>query len=88
MKKHRTRRQCEILIPRFLPAIHQLRHAGLAQLAQLGQALASWSQEKTGREVVGAQRFELWTSWSRTMGHDTSIIYRRLPILRSVTQCR
>jgi len=52
LKKHRTRRQCEILIPRFLRALHQLRQAGLAQLVQLGQTLASWSQE-----IVAMWRF-------------------------------
>ena len=35
-KKHRTRRQCDILIPRFLRAVHQLRQAGLAQLRAAG----------------------------------------------------
>jgi transposase len=45
LKKHRTRRQWEVLIPRFLRALHQLRHAGLAQPVQLGQTLTSWSQE-------------------------------------------
>jgi len=52
LKKHRTRRQCEILIPRFLRAVHQLRQAGLAQLVQLGQTLATWSQE-----IVAMWRF-------------------------------
>jgi len=45
LKKHRTRPQWEVLIPRFLRALHQLRHAGLAQPVQLGQTLTSWSQE-------------------------------------------
>ena len=52
LKKHRTRRQCEGLIPRFLRALDQLRHAGLAQLVQLGQTLTSWSQE-----IVALWRF-------------------------------
>jgi transposase len=52
LKKHRTRRQCEGLIPRFLRALDQLRHAGLAQLVQLGQTLTSWSQE-----IVAMWRF-------------------------------
>jgi len=52
LKKHRTRRQCELLIPRFLRAIHQLRQTGLAQLVQLGQTLHSWSQE-----IVAMWRF-------------------------------
>jgi transposase len=52
LKKHRTRKQCEVLIPRLLRAIHQLRQAGLAQLVQLGQTLASWSQE-----IVAMWRF-------------------------------
>jgi transposase len=52
LKKHRTRRQCEGLVPRFLTALDQLRHAGLAQLVQLGQTLSSWSQE-----IVAMWRF-------------------------------
>src|SRR5689334_19560979 len=35
------RKQCERLVPRFLRAVYQLRQAGLAQLVQLGQTLAS-----------------------------------------------
>jgi hypothetical protein len=50
LNKHRTRRQCESLIPRFLRAVHQLRHAGLT--LQLGHTLASWSQE-----IVAMWRF-------------------------------
>jgi D-alanyl-D-alanine-carboxypeptidase/D-alanyl-D-alanine-endopeptidase len=38
---HRTRKQCEALVPRFLRAVHQLRQAGLAQLVQLGQTLST-----------------------------------------------
>ena len=52
LKKHRTRRQCQTLIPRFLRAVAQLRQAGLAQLVQLGQTLSSWSQE-----IVAMRRF-------------------------------
>jgi transposase len=52
LKKHRTRRQCEGLIPRFLRAVHQLRQAGLAQLVQLGHTLSAWSQE-----IVAMWRF-------------------------------
>ena len=52
LKKHRTRRQCERLIPRFLRALDQLRQAGLAPLVQLGQTLSSWSQE-----IVAMWRF-------------------------------
>jgi transposase len=52
LKKHRTRRQCEILIPRFLRAVHQLRQAGLAQLVQLGHTLSAWSNE-----IVAMWRF-------------------------------
>ncbi len=44
-KKHRTRRQCEKLVPRLLRAIHQLRQAGLAQLVQLGETLHAWRNE-------------------------------------------
>jgi transposase len=52
LKKHRTRRQCQVLIPRFLRALDQLRHAGLPQLVQLGQTLSSCSQE-----IVAMWRF-------------------------------
>ena len=44
--------QCEQLVPRFLRAVYQLRQAGLAQLVQLGQTLASWSEE-----IVAMWRF-------------------------------
>ncbi len=52
LKKHRTRRQCQILIPRFLRAVHQLRQAGLTQLVQLGHTLSAWSNE-----IVAMWRF-------------------------------
>jgi transposase len=45
LKKHRTRKQCEHLVPRFLRAVYQLRQAGLPQLVQLGETLNSWSEE-------------------------------------------
>jgi transposase len=45
LKKHRTRKQCEALIPRLFRAIFELRQAGLAQLVTLGQTLQSWSSE-------------------------------------------
>lgn len=45
LKKHRTRKQCAHLANRFLRALHELRQAGLPQLAQLGQTLTSWSVE-------------------------------------------
>ena len=45
LKKHRNRKQCESLAPRFLRAIQQLRQAGLSQLVQLGDTLYSWREE-------------------------------------------
>ncbi len=45
LKKHRTRRQCELLAPRLLRAIDQLRQSGLPQLVTLGETLASWQHE-------------------------------------------
>jgi transposase len=45
LKKHRTRRQCERLIPRLLRAIYELRQSGLAQLVQLGDTLHAWREE-------------------------------------------
>jgi len=52
LKKHRSRRQCAELVPRFLRAVYQLRQAGLAQLVQLGETLAAWSEE-----IVAMWRF-------------------------------
>jgi transposase len=45
LKKHRTRQQCQKLVPRFLRAIYQLRQAGLPQLVQLGETLHAWREE-------------------------------------------
>lgn len=45
LKKHRTRKQCQTLLPRLLRAIADLRQVGLAHLVQLGETLASWRQE-------------------------------------------
>jgi len=52
LKKHRSRLQCQQLIPRFLRAVYQLRQAGLPQLVQLGQTLGNWSEE-----IVSMWRF-------------------------------
>ena len=52
LNKHRTRRQCQALVRRLLRAIYELRQVGLAPLVQLGQTLASWSQE-----IVAMWRF-------------------------------
>ena len=45
LKRHKTRRQCQKLIPRFLRAVIELRQSGLAQLVTLGDTLHSWSDE-------------------------------------------
>jgi transposase len=45
LKKHKTRIQCQKLVPRFLRAIIELRQSGLAQLVTLGETLHSWSEE-------------------------------------------
>jgi transposase len=45
LKKHKTRQQCQKLVPRFLRAIIDLRQSGLAQLVTLGDTLHSWSEE-------------------------------------------
>ena len=52
LKKHRNRKQCEALVPRFLRAVNELRQAGLAQLVQLGNTLHAWSEE-----IVAMWRF-------------------------------
>jgi transposase len=45
LKRQRNRKQCRLLVPRFLRAVQQLREAGLAQLVQLGQTLYAWREE-------------------------------------------
>ncbi len=45
LKKHKTRQQCEKLVPRFLRAILELRQSGLTHLVTLGDTLQSWSEE-------------------------------------------
>ncbi len=45
LKKHKTKRQCQKLIPRFLRAVHELRQSGLTQLVTLGDTLHCWSEE-------------------------------------------
>ena len=45
LKKHKAKKQCQTLIPRFLRAVHELRQSGLAQLVTLGDTLHSWSEE-------------------------------------------
>jgi transposase len=45
LKKHKTRRECEKLAPRFLRAIYDLQHCQLPALVQLGDTLAAWSGE-------------------------------------------
>jgi len=45
LKKYKTRRHCQKLVPRFLRAILELRQSGLAPLIALGDTLHSWSEE-------------------------------------------
>lgn len=45
LNKHRTRKQCQKLIPRLLKAVCQLRQSGLPQLVTLGDTLHSWQTE-------------------------------------------
>jgi transposase len=44
LNKHKTRRQCQKLIPRFLRTILELRQSALPQLIVLGDTLHSWSE--------------------------------------------
>jgi transposase len=45
LKKHRTRKQCAVLIPYLLRAIEQLRTAIFPHLVTLGETLDSWKDE-------------------------------------------
>jgi transposase len=51
-KKHKTRKQCERLVPRFLRAIYELKNVGFAALVQLGHTLENWATE-----IVAMRRF-------------------------------
>jgi transposase len=50
--KHRTRKQCRSLLPRFLRSVEDLIDGKLAPLVQLGQTLRAWSHE-----IVAMWRF-------------------------------
>jgi transposase len=45
IQKHKSKRQCQKLIPRFLRAVAELRSSGLAHLVTLGDTLHGWSEE-------------------------------------------
>ncbi len=45
LKKHRTRKQCILLIPQLLNAIQRLREAIFPPLVTLGETLESWKEE-------------------------------------------
>lgn len=45
LKKHKTRTQCQTLVPRFLRAVVELGQSRLAQLVVLGETLHRWSEE-------------------------------------------
>ena len=45
LQKHKTRKACQKLVPRFLRAIADLRQSGIAQLVTLGETLHSWREE-------------------------------------------
>jgi transposase len=45
LHKHRTRKQCQALAPKFLRSIQQLRTSGLPQLVTLGDTLHCWKTE-------------------------------------------
>jgi len=52
LKKHKNRKQCEKLIPRFLRALSDLDQSGFASLIQLGSTLRNWSEQ-----IVAMWRF-------------------------------
>jgi transposase len=45
LKKRKTRKQCQRLIPRFLTAISELDQSGLVPLVQLGSSLRNWAEQ-------------------------------------------
>jgi len=52
LKKHKNRKQCEKLIPRFLRALSDLDQSGFASLIQLGSTLRNWAEQ-----IVAMWRF-------------------------------
>jgi transposase len=75
LKKHKTRKQCQKLVPRFLRAIADLRQSGLAQLVTLGDTLHSWSEEIARMwrftRSNGSQKAST-TKWRRSTGRHTA----------------
>ena len=45
LRKHRTKRQCARLVPRFLRILEQLRACPFAPLATLGDSLHNWAEQ-------------------------------------------
>ncbi len=45
LRKHRTKRQCARLVPRFLRILEQLRACPFAPLATLGDTLHNWAEQ-------------------------------------------
>jgi transposase len=78
LKKHKTRRQCEKLIPRFLRAVAELRQSGLAQLVTLGETLQAWSEEivrmwrftRSNGITEGFHNKALDRQWGQAAGSD------------------
>jgi hypothetical protein len=75
LKKHRTRKQCERLVPRFLRAVYRLRQAGLAQLVQFGQTLAAWWEKSSpcgASPVITGSPKAFTTKWSSSVDKPTA----------------
>ena len=83
LKKHKTRKQCEKLIPRFLRAIQDLKTVGLAPLVQLGETLSAWSQE-----IVAMWRFTRNNGITEGFHNKVETISRQAYGFRNFENCR
>lgn len=70
--KHRTRKQCRKIIPKFLAYIEELKHSGLEQMIVLGNTLDAWKEE-----IVRMWRYTKTNSITEGFHNKMEMISRR-----------
>ena len=81
--KHRTKRQCIELIPKFLEAIRQLKASPINAMSTLGYTLESWSEE-----IVRMWRFTKTNSITEGLHNKMEMITRRAYGMRNFENYR
>ena len=72
LKKHRTKKQCRVLIKHFLLKIEQLKNTGFAPLRKLGKTLDSWKEE-----IARMWRFSRTNSITEGLHNKMEMLSRR-----------